>query len=126
MFENRLDDVGVIVDTKLIRDGQKQCVSLCDGFVFRELLDEDVRLGGVAAAKNGSGVVAEEADRVIVALAAPELGTIAVVHERKDAAAHRHPRLARMTGRLPRFAEYPDLLRLLDMERTSALVGFEC
>ncbi len=32
IFEDRLDDVGVIVDTKLIRDGQEQCVSLCDSF----------------------------------------------------------------------------------------------
>ncbi len=39
MFDDRLDDVGVIVDTKLVRDGQEQCVSICDSFVFRELLD---------------------------------------------------------------------------------------
>ena len=126
MFEDRLDDVGVIVDTKLIRDGQEQCVSLCDSFVFRELLNEDVRLGGVAAAKNGSCVVAEEADSVLVLVPASETRTVAVVHECKDAAADRYPRLARMTGRLPRLTEYPDLLRLLDVERTSALVIFEC
>ena len=112
MFEDRLDDVGVIVDTKLIRDGQEQCVSLCDSFVFRELLDEDVRLGGVAAAKNGSCVVAEEADSVLVLVPASEIRTVAVVHECKDAAADRYPRLARMTGRLPRLTEYPDLLRV--------------
>ncbi len=125
MFEDRVDDVGVIVDTELIRDGQEQRVSLGDSFVFRELLDEDVRLGGVAAAKNGSGVVAEEADRVLVLVAAPEIGAVTVVHEGKDAAADLHPRLARMTGRLPRLTEYPDLLRLLFVERPSALVIFE-
>ena len=86
MFKNCLDDVGVIVDPKLIRDGQKQCVGLGDSFVFRELLDEEIPLGGVAAAKNGSCVVAEEADIVLVL----------VVHECKDAAADRYPRLARM------------------------------
>jgi hypothetical protein len=37
MFKDRLDDVGVMVDTELIRDDQEQCVSLCDGFVFREV-----------------------------------------------------------------------------------------
>ena len=115
MFKDRLDDVGVIVDTKLIRDGQEQCVSLCDSFVFRELLDENVRLGGVAAAKNGSCAVAEEADSVVVLVPASEIGTVAVVHECKDAAADRYPRLTRMTGRLPRLTEYPDLLRLLDV-----------
>src|ERR1700688_3039631 len=102
MFKDRLDDVGVIVDTELIRDGQEQCVSLCDGFVFRELLDEDVRLCGVNAAKNGSRVVAEEADSVLVLVAAPEIRTVAVVHECKDAATDRYPRLARVAGRLPR------------------------
>ncbi len=52
MFKDGLDNVGVVVDTKLIRDGQQHCVSLRNGFVVRELLDEDVRFGGVAAAKN--------------------------------------------------------------------------
>src|ERR1039458_2094739 len=74
MFKDRLDDVGVIVDTKLIRDGQEQCVSLCDSFVVGELLDEDVRRGGVAADKNGSCVVAEEADSVLVLVPASEIG----------------------------------------------------
>ncbi len=125
MFEDRLDDVGVVVDTKLIRDGQEQCVSLCDSFVFRELLDEEVRLGGVAAAENGAPVVAEEADAVFVLAVAPEIGAVAIVHQREDAAADRHPRLALMTGGLPRLAKYPDLLRLLHVERTSALVDLE-
>src|SRR5271170_6256837 len=126
MFKDRLDDVGVIVDTELIRDSQEQCVSLCDGFVFCELLNEGVRLGGVAAAKNGSCVVAKKADSVLVLVAAPEIGAVTIVHECKDAAADRRPWLARMTGRLPRLTEYPDLLRLLYVERTSALVTFEC
>src|SRR5271169_5605660 len=110
MFKDRLDDVGVIVDTELIRDSQEQCVSLCDGFVFCELLDEGIRLGGVAAAKNGSCVVAEEADGVIGLIPVPEIGSVTVVHECKDTAADRHSRLTRMTSRLPRLAENPDLL----------------
>ena len=44
--------------------------------------------------------------------------------ECKNAAADRYPRFARVTGRLPRLTEYPDLLRLLYVERTSALVIF--
>ncbi len=54
--------MGVVVDPELIGDGQEQRVSLCDGFVFRKLLDEEIRLGGIAAAENRSRVVAEEAD----------------------------------------------------------------
>src|SRR5260221_10337219 len=125
MLEDRPDDVGVIVDAELIGDGQEQCISFCDGLVLRELLDEGDRLGGVAAAKYGSCVVAEEADGVVVLVPASEIGTVTVVHECKDAAADRHPRLAGMTGHLPRLAEYPDLLRLLDVERTPALVVLE-
>ena len=125
MFKDRLDDVGIIVDTELIRTVKSTAIRLSDGFVLRELFDQDVWLGGIAAAKNRSGVVAEEADGILVLIAAPEIGAVAVVDERKDAAADRHPRFARMTGRLPRLAEYPDLLRLLDVEGASALVEFE-
>src|SRR6476661_6340055 len=125
MLEDRLDDVGVVVDAELIGHGQQQGIGRGDGFVFLELLDERVRLGGIAPAKNGAGVVAEEADLVVVLVAVPEIGAVAVVDQRKDAAADRHPRLARMTSRLPRLAEDPDLLRLLNVERTSALVILE-
>ena len=124
MFKDRLDDVGVVVDPKLIRDGQEQRVGRSDGFVFCELLDEDVRLGGVAAAKDRSFIAAEVADGVPLLLTPAEIGTVTVVDECKDAAADRHPRLARMTGGLPRLAEYPDLFGLLDVEGTSALVDF--
>src|SRR3954462_13850482 len=79
MFKNRLDDVGVVVDTELVGDGQEQCVGLCDGFVFRQLLDELVRHVGVAAAKDGARVVAEVANRVLALTTAPEVGTVAVV-----------------------------------------------
>jgi len=126
MFKDRLDDVGVVVDAELIRDGQEQRVSLCDGFIFRELLDEDVWLGSIAAAKNGSCVVAEEADSVLVLVLTPELGPVAIVYECKDTATDRYPRLAPVTSGLPRLTEYSDLLRLLYVKRTSALVIFEC
>ena len=72
MFEDRLDDVGVIVDAELIRDGQEHGVGLSDRFVFCELLKQNIGLGGVAAAKNGSRVVAENADGVVVLVAVPK------------------------------------------------------
>jgi hypothetical protein len=71
-------------------------------------------------------VLSPEADRVFVPVLPPEINAVAVVHQGKDAAADRHPQLACMTGRLPRLAEYADLLRLLHVERTSALVILEC
>ena len=64
MFEDRLDDMGVVIDAELVGHREQQRVGFGDGLVFLELLDQDVRLGGVAAAENGAPVVAEEADRV--------------------------------------------------------------
>src|SRR6185437_1995244 len=81
--------------------------------------------GSVAAAEDGARVVAEEADLVVFLAAAPEIVAVAVVHQGEDAAADRHPRLARVPGLLPCRAEDLDLLRLLDVERASALVGLE-
>src|SRR5262245_33555053 len=117
MLEDRLDDVGVVVDTELIGNSQEQRVGLRDGFVLRELLDKGVRLGGIAAAENRSRVVAEETDLVLALAAAPKIGTVAVINERKDAAADRHPRLACVPCLFPRRAECPDLLGLLNVKR---------
>src|SRR5664280_400845 len=50
---------------------------------------------------------------------------VALVDQREDAAADRHPRRARVPGRLPRRAVQPDLLRLLHVERLAALVDLE-
>ena len=118
--------MGIIIDAKLIRHGQKQRVGLCDSFVFCELLDQDVRLCGIAAAKNGSRVVAEKPDSVLALVLLSEISAIAVVYECEDAAADGHPRLACITSCFPRLTEYPNLLRLLYVKRTSALIVFEC
>ena len=91
-------------------------------FVFLQLLDEDVRLGGIAAAEDGALFFAEHADLVPLLAAAAEIHAVAVVDQREDAAADRHARRARVTGRLPRRAVDPDLLGLLDVERLAALV----
>ena len=71
MLQDRLDDVGVVVDAELIGHGQQQRVGLGDGLVLLQLLDQHVRLGGVAAAEDGACVVAEEADLVPLLVAAP-------------------------------------------------------
>src|SRR5580658_1913352 len=66
VFEDRLDDVGVVVDPELVGHGEQERVGFGDGLVLLELLDQHVGLSGVAAAENGAPVVAEEADRVCV------------------------------------------------------------
>ena len=57
--------------------------------------------------------------------AAPEVHAVAFVDQREDAAGDRHPRHARVLGLLPCRAVEPDLLRLLHVERPSALVDLE-
>src|SRR5580704_8562418 len=122
VLEHRLDDMGVVIDAELIWYRQQKRVGFGDGFVKLELFDKNVRLRGVAAAEHGAPVVAEEADRVCALAVAPEIGAVAIVHQRKNAAADRHPRLARVPGRLPGLAEFPDLACLLGGERLAGLV----
>src|SRR4051812_41107532 len=109
--------MGVVGDAKLIWDSQQQGVGLGDGLVFPELLDEYVRLGSIATPEDRPGVLIDEADLVFVPPFASEIGTITIVHERKDAAADRYTRLARVPGLLPGCAVCPDLVGLLHMKR---------
>ena len=57
VLQDRLDDMRVVVDAELVGHRQQQRVGLGDGLVLLELLDEHVRLGGVAAAEDGALVV---------------------------------------------------------------------
>lgn len=41
MGEDRFNDMGVVVDAKLVGDGQQQGVGFGDGLVFGELLDQE-------------------------------------------------------------------------------------
>ena len=122
MGQDRLDDMGVVGDAELVRDGQEQRVGLGDGLVLLELLDQNIRLGGIAAAEDRPCLLVDKADLVLVLAPAAEIGAIAIVHQREDAAADRDARLARMAGLLPGGAEGPDLGGLLDVEGLSGLV----
>jgi hypothetical protein len=64
MGKNRLDNMCIVGDTQLIRDRQEQRVGLGDGLVPPELLDEDVRLGGIATAEDCSRLLVDKADLV--------------------------------------------------------------
>jgi hypothetical protein len=52
----------VVGHAQLVGDGQQQRVGLGDSFVFPELLDEYLRLGGVAAAEDRPGPLVDESD----------------------------------------------------------------
>jgi hypothetical protein len=54
ILQGRLDDMSVIVDAELIVHGQEHGIGLANSFVFRELVNKNTWLGGVAAAENGS------------------------------------------------------------------------
>lgn len=79
MLQNRLDDMGVVVDAELIGHCQEQRVGLGDGLVLLELLDERVWLRSVAAAEDCALAAAEEPD-LVLALVTAEIHPVAIVH----------------------------------------------
>ena len=50
-----LDDVGVVVDAELVRDGEQQGVGRGDRLVLGQLLDQLVGLGGVRPPEDRPG-----------------------------------------------------------------------
>ena len=87
--------------------------------------DQHVGFGGVRAAEDRARVGVDVADLVLVAPVASEVGAVAVVDEREDAAAHGDARLSLVPGLLPRLAVGLDLLALLHVQRLAALVVLE-
>src|SRR5215813_1754806 len=100
VLEDALDGVRVVVHTQLVRDSQEQRIGSGDGFVPGELFDQDVGLRGVRAAEDGAGGRVDVADLILVPSVAAEVGAVAVVDEREDAAANRHARFTPMPGLL--------------------------
>src|SRR2546430_15598418 len=85
-----------------------------------------MRLGCIAAAEDRPSPLVDESDLVIIFAPAPEIGEIAIVHQREDAAADRDPRLASMACLLPGSAVGPDLGGLLHMKGLACFVVLEC
>ena len=92
-FEDRLDHMRVVGDAELVGHGEKQRIGLGDGFVLTQLLHQDVWLGGIGAAEDGAPLRLDVAE-MILAFAAAEIGAVAVIDQREDAAADRDARLA--------------------------------
>ena len=78
--------MGIVGDAELVGDGQQQRVGFRDGLVLFQLLDQDVRLGGIAAAEDRLGLRGNKPDLVVLVAAAAEIGAIAVVGDGDDAA----------------------------------------
>ena len=94
MGQDSFDHMRVVGNAQLIGNGQEQRVGFGNGFVFPELLDEYIRLGGIAASEDRPSPLVDESDLVIMVAPAPEIAAIAIIHQREDAAADRDPRLA--------------------------------
>ena len=77
--QDRLDDMGIIVDAELVRNRQQQRVGFGDRLVGAELLDQPVGLVGIAAAEDGAHIV-DHPDLVLAAIT-PEIGAVAIVDE---------------------------------------------
>src|SRR5580698_525353 len=107
--ENRLYDMGVVGDAELIGDRQQQSVGFGDRLVRSQLLNERVRLGGIATAEDGPRLLVDKADLILFLAAASEIGAIAIIHQREDAAADRDARFARMSRLFPRGAKGSNL-----------------
>src|SRR5262249_36236109 len=82
MGQDGLEDVGVVVDAELVRHCEQQRVRLGNGLVLLQLLDQDVRLRGIAAAEYGKPLRFDVAE-VVRTLAAPEIGAVALVDQRE-------------------------------------------
>src|ERR1700742_3501949 len=95
----------IVGDAKLVRNGQKEGVGLCDGFVRLELFDENVWLGGIAATEDRACLLVNKTDLVHLLTPPAKVRSIAIVNERENAAADRHAGLARMARRFPGRAE---------------------
>src|SRR6202041_4220915 len=99
---------------------------LRDCLVFPKLLDENIRLGSIAAAEDRPCVFVKESDFVLLFLrASSEIGTIAVIEQRKNTAANGNARSACVASFLPGCAKCQDLGSLLDGKRLAGLVEFE-
>src|SRR3954471_6046787 len=117
VLEDALEHVRVVVHSQRVRDGQEQRIGGGNRLVRGKFLHELVRLRSIRTAEDGARGRVDVADLIALARIASKVRTVAVVNQRKDAAADRYARLARVSGFLPRVAVGLDLLTLLDVQR---------
>ncbi len=89
------------------------------------MLHQHVGFGGIRAAEDRAGVCVDVADLVLAVAFASEVGAVAIVNEREDAATYRHARLTRVPGLFPRLAIRFDLFALLHVQWLTGFVVLE-
>src|SRR5690606_3667008 len=92
----------VVGDAQGVGDGQQKRVGLLNGLVLRELLNELVRLGGIAAAKDGTAALLDKSDFVAPGSFLPKVEAVLFGDQGKNGPAYRDARLTRVPGFLPR------------------------
>src|SRR6187402_438687 len=116
MRQDRLDRMRAIVHAELVGDRQQQRIRLRDRLVLPQLLDQRIRLPGIAPAEDRSRLRIDEADLVLASALPAEIGAVAIVDQREDAAADGYAGLACVAGVLPGRTIGADLRGLLHME----------
>src|SRR5690606_1273006 len=122
--EDRLYNMGIIVDPELVGDREQQRVGLGNGFVLFQFFNQNIRLICIGAAKYGT-CVGLDISELVRALVISEIRPVAIIDQRENATADRYARLMNVPRLLPCSAKRMNLLRLLDVKRLSALIEFE-
>src|SRR5580698_9180438 len=99
----------IVGNAQLVWYGQQQGVCLRDRLILPKLLDENIRLSSIAAAKDRPRAFVQEADLVLFLAASSKIGAIAVVDQCKDTAANRNARSACVASFLPACAKGANL-----------------
>src|SRR5580658_4985648 len=116
----------IVSNAKLVWDGQQKRVCFRNRRVLLELLDQHIRLSRIGPAKDRLSGAINVAELIAVLLPTTEIGTIAVVYKRKDAAANRDTRSPSVTGLFPGCTKSTDLFGLLNVKRLTGFIELEC
>src|ERR1700690_2758189 len=124
MGQNRLQHMYVVGNAQLVRDGQEESVGFGNRIVFSELFNEHIGLGGIAPAKNGTGII-DVTDLISFLRPPPEVSAVAIIGQREDAAADRDAWCSGMARLFPCSTESAYLRGLLHVEWLTTLIKLE-
>ncbi len=124
MGQNRLQHMYVVGNPQLVRDGQEESVGFGNCIVFSELFNEYIRLGGIAPAKNRTGII-DVTDLISFVPARSEIDAVAIIGQREDAATDRDARCSGMARLFPCSTESAYLRSLLHVEWLTTLIKLE-
>src|SRR4051794_3432250 len=113
-----------IIDAQLVRDRQQQRIGFRNRLVLPQLLDQRIRLCRITPTEDRARPRVDEADLVFAAALAAEIGAVAIVDQRKNAAADGDAGLTAVAGVLPGGAIGADLRGLLHVKSFAGLVVF--